>query len=237
MDGYSLTDKLRKARRKSRLTAVDQALYYELVALCNESGWEDIFECSNLELCLSLNVSENTISLARINLINAGLISYKSGKGRRSLGRYSFDAETFDKPILKVPEKKVSEKVSNSEAFPDTFIDTLPKKEKKKKAQPDAIQMPFASDEFISTWNQLASMPKWKKKLPLSLQTALNNLKKYDEEFSIMLMRKAIEGNYQGVTFPDTDTNFARWKAQKGKPGQILQPTEERKNKLLEKFA
>ena len=37
MDGYSLTEKMRKARRRNRLTATEQALFYELVAVCNLS--------------------------------------------------------------------------------------------------------------------------------------------------------------------------------------------------------
>lgn len=90
MDGYSLTEKMRKARRRNRLTATEQALFYELVAVCNSEGWEDVFSCSNIELCFSLNIDEKTLIRARLSLINAGLIYYKSGKSKRSVGSYSF---------------------------------------------------------------------------------------------------------------------------------------------------
>lgn len=98
MDGYSLTEKMRKARRRNRLTATEQALFYELVAVCNSEGWEDVFSCSNIELCFSLNIDEKTLIRARLSLINAGLIYYKSGKSKRSVGSYSFSRKFKDEP-------------------------------------------------------------------------------------------------------------------------------------------
>ena len=98
MDGYSLTEKMRKARRRNRLTATEQALFYELVAVCNSEGWEDVFSCSNIELCFSLNIDEKTLIRARLSLINAGLLYYKSGKSKRSVGSYSFSRKFKDEP-------------------------------------------------------------------------------------------------------------------------------------------
>lgn len=92
MDGYTLTEKMRAARRRFRLTATEQALFYELVAICNSEGWEIVFRCSNLELCLSLGgVDVKTLIRARTSLINARLIYYKSGKSKKDVGTYSFD--------------------------------------------------------------------------------------------------------------------------------------------------
>lgn len=91
MDGYTLTEKMRKARRRNRLTATEQALFHELVAVCNSEGWEDVFSCSNIELCCALNIDEKTLVRARLSLINAGLIYYKSGKSKRIVGLYSFE--------------------------------------------------------------------------------------------------------------------------------------------------
>lgn len=90
MTGYDLTIKMRKARRKHPLTATEQALFYELVAICNEAEWEDVFNCSNEELCHALNISENTLNQSRVALINAHLIHYQSGKSKRQYSRYSF---------------------------------------------------------------------------------------------------------------------------------------------------
>ncbi|KAA2649700.1 helix-turn-helix domain-containing protein, partial [Alistipes onderdonkii] len=99
MDGYTLTEKMRKARRRNRLTATEQALFHELVAVCNSEGWEDVFSCSNIELCCALNIDEKTLVRARLSLINAGLIYYKSGKSKRIVGLYSFE-KAFENSIV-----------------------------------------------------------------------------------------------------------------------------------------
>lgn len=90
MNGYELTIKLRRIRRKYPLTATEQALYHELGAICNEDEWPDIFSCSNQELCNALQLTEKTLIAARLALIQAGLLFYKSGKSRRQFGAYSF---------------------------------------------------------------------------------------------------------------------------------------------------
>lgn len=105
MDGYSLTEKMRKARRRNRLTATEQALFYELVAVCNSEGWEDVFSCSNIELCFSLNIDEKTLIRARLSLINAGLVYYKSGKGKRSVHTLSAgNLKTILRKRIRLPE-------------------------------------------------------------------------------------------------------------------------------------
>jgi len=116
----------------------------------------------------------------------------------------------------------------------------LPQNSKKpvkvKKSQPDALQLPFASPEFILTWEKLSGMPKWKKKLPISLQMALDKLGRYNEAFAIQLMQRAIEGGYQGVVFSDTDQAYSRWLKSRG-DGRILTPESDSKTtKLLSKL-
>ena len=90
LTGYALVSKLKRTRRRINLTATEQALYHELVDICNESEWSEIFECSNDELIRALRISENTLVAARLSLINAKLIFYKSGKSKRKYGEYSF---------------------------------------------------------------------------------------------------------------------------------------------------
>jgi len=89
--GYRLAALLRKTRRRYQLSASSQALFYELVAIANEEGWPDTFKCSNGELCSALNsISEKTLTVIRNELIQGGLIRYKSGKSKRTVGEYSF---------------------------------------------------------------------------------------------------------------------------------------------------
>jgi hypothetical protein len=98
MDGYTLTDKMRKARKRFRFTVTEQALFYELLAVCNGEDWRDVFECSNVELCYALNINERTLMRARESLINAEMIYYKSGKSKRSVSSYSFTKPFKENP-------------------------------------------------------------------------------------------------------------------------------------------
>ena len=95
MDGYTLTSKMRQARRTFRFTATEQALFYELMAVCNSEDWQDVFRCSNMELCFALSINKNTLIKARNILINSGIIEYKSGKSKRDIGEYSFITGTL----------------------------------------------------------------------------------------------------------------------------------------------
>ena len=76
----------------------------------------------------------------------------------------------------------------------------------KKRSQPDALQFPFSGIEFMKAWNELMTLPKWKKKPPSAIQKSLDNI--------------AHGGDGQGLTFPDTDEKFLKWKKQQN--GQTI---------------
>lgn len=103
-------------------------------------------------------------------------------------------------------------------------------KKKKPKKEVQELQFPFTSEEFMSAWEILVQMPKWKKKIPHSLQLALNSLGKYDEEFAKELVNKAIENNWQGVTYPDTDEQYQKWLKRNGNSKIQSGNSEGRKN-------
>ncbi len=94
----------------------------------------------------------------------------------------------------------------------------------------DNFDLPHPGDEFRDLWLDLVCMPKWKNKPKKSLVLALKKLANYDEKFACQLISMAIEGNYQGVVFSDTDQRYHRWKS--GPNGhfnprnKLLQPTE-----------
>ncbi|GEM_PF-3483276 len=90
MNGYSLTDKMRRTRQWVKLTAVEQALFHELVAVCNDKNWQELFLCSNTRLQIALNISARTLVKAREALVKAGLIYYRSGKSAHRVSAYSF---------------------------------------------------------------------------------------------------------------------------------------------------
>lgn len=90
MNSYQLMFKLRKVRADTYLTATDQALYYELLSICNEKGWKEVFDARSSVLCTSLNIWDKTLRKSRHNLAQAGLITFQSCKDKRVGCYYSF---------------------------------------------------------------------------------------------------------------------------------------------------
>lgn len=81
----------------------------------------------------------------------------------------------------------------------------------------------FTSSEFSKVWNELLLMPKWKKKPPSAIQKSLTQLERFEEKFAIELIEKTIAGNYQGVVFSNTDSEYLKWKNQSN--GQTFKTT------------
>lgn len=90
MNSYQLISKLRKIRNETYLTAIDQALYHELISICNEKGWKEVFEARSSVLCTSLNIWDKTLRKSRKILADAGLISFESCRDKRVGCYYSF---------------------------------------------------------------------------------------------------------------------------------------------------
>jgi len=146
MDGYTLAAQLRRTRRRYRLSATSQALFYELVALANEEGWPAVFSCSNGELMSALSVTENTMALARQELIRAGLIYYRSGKGKWTFSEYQLlITSKFEAKSDTYPEAK-------AEVNPDDYI-KLKEKPKLKKVV-EVVTCDAAFEFFKSTKNK-----------------------------------------------------------------------------------
>ena len=97
INGYFFRSLLKKTRRRFALSAGEQALYTELVDICNEEGWSTSFQVSNGELVTALNCSERTLVDWRQSLINAGLIAFNSGKSKRAFSTYTMVVKTTEK--------------------------------------------------------------------------------------------------------------------------------------------
>jgi hypothetical protein len=69
--------------------------------------------------------------------------------------------------------------------------------------------LPFRSDLFVKTWNELLSMPKWRNKPETAISKSLDKLANYSENDAIQMMNNAIIGNWQGL-FELKDNNYAR---------------------------
>ena len=274
MNSYQLTSKLKKIRSDTYLTAIDQALYHELVSTCNEKGWKDVFEIKNLQLCSNLNITEKTLIKSSQSLNNAKLIYYQTCKDKRVGCYYSFspllstgintgdntvestvdsinenaEEANMDKNDLKIlspvlstllftgiipVDKKVSPLLSTGNT-PDDIGNTpiivinktinvdsharvreIPpspkKRSRKEKGDETPLVYPFTSMAFMSAWEALRKTPKWKKKLNYALQLSLNKLSKFEEEFAIRQIERAIESDWTGVVFTGTERDYQEW--------------------------
>lgn len=156
----------------------------------------------------------NSLKTARNRLVQAELIKVTpGGKGYGDKTRYHILTPKLQpKPQPKVqpnlePKVEPLTKLNQTKEIPP-----IPPRGKSegKKVNGAILTLPFQTERFTTLWNQLVSMPKWKKKPLTSLNLALKRLGKYDEPFACELVSRAIEGNYQGVVFSNTDAEFAK---------------------------
>jgi hypothetical protein len=71
---------------------------------------------------------------------------------------------------------------------------------------------PFEDAIFIESWITLLKSPKWKKKPLSAIEMACKRLKRFDVGFATQLVENAIEGNYQGVVFNDSEIKYEQYK-------------------------
>lgn len=222
MDGYTLTEKMRKARRSFRFTATEQALFYELVAICNGEDWRDVFDCSNVELCYALNINEKTLVKARETLINAGLVYYKSGKSKRIVSSYSFEKpfkmatgttakNTVDKGVDKGGDKGV-DKGTNS-----TDYNKLKTKQNSSPSHARVGEL-FPADSFFDKsldecYTELKSNQSWAETVTMNTRSA--GFKDFTlEAFYGYLEQFFMEQQNKGETSKspkDAMSHFASW--------------------------
>ena len=275
MNSYQLISKLRKIRNDTYLTAIDQALYYELISICNEKGWKEVFEVRSSVLCTSLNIWDKTLRKSRKILADAGLISFESCRDKRIGCYYSFQTilsndmkssvissvngtdentgENTDDNKIKDTQSSVNDTVISSVLRTDENTDdknstpvissvngtddikispiidinktinveshahvretppTPKKKSRKEKGDETPLVYPFTSMAFMSAWEALRKTPKWKKKLNYALQISLDKLSKFEEEFAIRQIERAIESEWTGVVFTGTERDYQEW--------------------------
>ena len=214
IDGYTLTEKMRKARRRFRFTATEQALFYELVAICNGEDWRDVFDCSNIELCFALNVNERTLVKARESLINAGLIYYKSGKSRRVVSSYSFVKEfkttvmtTVNNTVDNTPDKptdKRGDKTTNSTTNSTDYNKLKQKPNINILSKVSHGDFDFISNEFLETftlWLEYKKDRRENYKSEKSLKACYSKLVKLSKDnpaIASQIINEAIANNWAG---------------------------------------
>ena len=275
MNSYQLISKLRKVRGDTYLSTASQALYHELVAICNDMKWKEVFFIRSSLLCAHVDISDNTLRKSRESLAGAQLIYYKTSKDRRIGCYYSF-VKSIDDDVIsssispaisssknadetsddiagenvssnidtssissstssaKLANDKITSFAISSVNFADEsqiphIIDNinikqedslahthesspLPKKKSRKEIKDEKpLVYPFSSIAFMSAWETLRQTPKWKKKLNYALQLSLDKLSKFEEEFAIRQVERAIESGWTGVVFTGTERDYQEW--------------------------
>ena len=260
MNSYQLISKLRKVRGDTYLSTASQALYHELVAICNDMKWKEVFFIRSSLLCANLDISDNTLRKSRESLAGAQLIYYKTSKDRRIGCYYSF-VKSIDDDVISssispaisssknadetsddiagenvssnidtssISSSTSSAKFANDKIIPhiidninikqeDSLAHThesspLPKKKSRKEIKDEKpLVYPFSSIAFMSAWETLRQTPKWKKKLNYALQLSLDKLSKFEEEFAIRQVERAIESGWTGVVFTGTERDYQEW--------------------------
>lgn len=243
--GYSLVQHLKKKRNATYLSVIDQALYHELVSICNESRWPDFFHAKNDTLCSGLNISVRTLAKSRKTLVESGLLYYQASSDKRYGCTYSLT--TGFSPASAAGDVTETLAISYANAAGETRIppyniyktknilhssNTLPVNEE--------LNIPFSSTQFLHTWTILRNTLKWKKKTNYALQLSLNKLGKYPEEFAVYQMERAIESGWTGVVFtPGTDRDYHEWiklKQEKNEENRKLSKAD-KERLLLEEYA
>ncbi len=122
-----------------------------------------------------------------------------------------------------------------SAASPSSFLEgsqpaVSPKKpaaKKKKAASPEeveALDLPHQGKEFADLWAGFVAGPKQQGKSLLAFRLLLKKLAKYEEGFAIVMLEKAIEGNWSAVEYESTPDAYTKWQADQGRHA-TSQPT------------
>lgn len=226
MNSYQLISKLRKVRGRIYLTTAAQALYHELVAICNDMKWKEVFFIRSNILCGNLDISDNTLRKSRDSLSDAGLLFYRTCKDKRIGCYYSFSQKISDEVLssatssanfedeTQITPIKDNINIKQEESLARTHENPppeKPKKSRKKEGDVKPLVYPFSSIAFMSAWETLRNTPKWKNKLNYALQLSLNKLSNFEEEFAIRQIERAIESGWTGVVFTGTERDYQEW--------------------------
>lgn len=276
MNIFHLIKQFKKVRNEVHISAIEQALYFELISICNENPWKDVFNISSPTLCQDLNISDNTLNKSRKKLSDIGLISFKTSRNKwigcvyiinkkvdeKKLASYSNSESDKLLPYsIAADDKTASSAIGESDKIvasssttlsnfeddntippintnitikqeeiaqtsllsppektePDKVEEERPKKPekgkgaRKKKSDEAELIFPYSSERFLATWEILRHTPKWEKKLNYALQLSLNKLSNFQEDFAIYQMERAIESNWTGVVFPNTQDDYQKW--------------------------
>lgn len=201
-------------------------LWHALMHINNKCGWKVEFPVAISSIQNKTGLSKSSILRARNQLKQVGRITFKERSGNLSTvykivafhtGTQSAtqsDTHTVTQSgtqtdtIHKLKETKLKETIiQGADASPPSI------KNKKFKIEnfllPEVI--PFQSQEFVSNWKKLLESPKWAKKNESAIEMAIEKMKNYNEPFVIQQIERAIIGQWQGLFFSNTDSDYQKF--------------------------
>lgn len=201
-------------------------LWHALMHINNKCGWKVEFPVAISSIQNKTGLSKSSILRARNQLKQVGRITFKERSGNLSTvykivafhtGTQSAtqsDTQTVTQSgtqtdtIHKLKETKLKETIiQGADASPPSI------KNKKFKIEnfllPEVI--PFHSEVFVSNWKKLLESPKWAKKNESAIEMAIEKMKKYNEPFVIQQIERAIIGQWQGLFFSNTDSDYQKF--------------------------
>lgn len=124
MNYIKLVNQFWQVRRSIRVTNLQADLYFFLLQECNERGWQNPFQCSNITIMAGISVAMSSLQDARKKLVEHGLITFEPGQKNisnptyaivqsiavnRHRNRYSAGNETGDGPAIPSEHKEINE--------------------------------------------------------------------------------------------------------------------------------
>ena len=77
--------------------------------------------------------------------------------------------------------------------------------------------MPCTGDEFISKWGKLLKTKKWRNKSESAIEETVANMQRFNEEFMTLQIESALVGEWQGLFFSNTESDFQKFLQGNGK--------------------
>ena len=148
-----------------------------------------------------------------------GLLSLLIGLGIRKQDKST--PKVSDKPQSKVEETKEEEKSKEVKEIIEVEAVASPPVVKKEKFSiekfTDPSNLPFTGDEFISKWEKLLQTKKWRNKSESAIEETVAKMQRFNEEFMTRQIQSALVGEWQGLFFSNTESDFQKFLQGNGK--------------------
>lgn len=125
------------------------------------------------------------------------------------------------KEVKEIKETKEEEKSKEGKEIIEVEAVASPPVVKKEKFSiekfTDPGNLPFTGDEFISKWGKLLQTKKWRNKSESAIEETVAKMQRFNEEFMTRQIESALVGEWQGLFFSNTESDFQKFLQGNGK--------------------